>query len=73
MVTPAAEVDKVNFIAAVQRDALLLRHEDGNPLVPVPPTGHFMRRSGAKQLASETWEGRPLHRIQWLGRWGSSA
>ena len=31
-------------------------------------TGHFMRRSGAKDLARR---GVPLSRVQWFGRWGS--
>ena len=67
---PLAIVKKADLIQAAQADAAML-HEMG--LLQLPPsavTGHFMRRSGAKCLARS---GVPLSKIQWMGRWGSSA
>eukprot|EP00971_Amphidinium_carterae_P337156 6473851-Amphidinium_carterae.1 len=70
MASPLRMVEKTHMIRAAQKDAAMLRDETGHTRVNPPPTGHFMRRSGAKDCARR---GLPLHRIQWMGRWGSLA
>ena len=66
---PGQIVQKREFVQAVQADAGLLV-DMGLSVQPSAVTGHFMRRSGAKSLARA---GVPLAKIQWMGRWGSSA
>ena len=65
-----AVVSKLAMVTAAQADAALLREMGFLTMNPSAVTGHFLRRSGAKALARL---GVPLAKIQWLGRWGSSA
>ena len=67
---PTAVVSKQAMVEAAQSDAGLLYNMNLLPVDPCAVTGHFLRRSGAKALARL---GVPLAKIQWLGRWGSSA
>ena len=67
---PRVVVSKAAFCRAAQADATLLYRIGLLHSAPSEVTGHFMRRSGAKDLARR---GFPLARIQWLGRWGSMA
>ena len=63
-------IKKKAVIEAAQADAALLAEMGLMTESPEAVTGHFMRRSGAKHLART---GVPLSKIQWMGRWGSSA
>ena len=67
---PRVVVSKAVFCRAAQADATILYRFGLLHSTPSEVTGHFMRRSGAKDLARR---GFPLARIQWLGRWGSAA
>jgi len=62
-------VQKSDLVSALCKDSNLLVSDAGN-LVSEDPSGHTFRRSGAKHLARA---GLPLARIQFYGRWGSSA
>ena len=67
---PRAFVTKAAVIRAAQADATILSRLGLLHVPPAEVTGHFMRRSGAKNLARR---GCPLARVQWIGRWGSAA
>ena len=70
MADPGVVVAKAAIVRAARADVGLLQSRGRVLVSPAEVTGHFMRRSGAKHLARQ---GYPLHRIQWLGRWGSAA
>ena len=67
---PGKVVTKASLVRAAQADATLLYSLGVLHVDPRSVTGHFLRRSGAKALARA---GVPLAKIQWMGRWGSSA
>ena len=67
---PSVPVTKASIQKAAQADAALLVEAGIADLDPTTVTGHFLRRSGAKALARA---GVALAKVQWMGRWGSSA
>ena len=67
---PLAYVAKSALVHAAQCDAASIKELGIAEVASAEVTGHFMRRSGAKELARR---GVSLARIQWLGRWGSAA
>ena len=61
-------VSKACVVEAARADARKIHDLGIASLAAEDVTWHFMRRSGAKDLARR---GVPLSRVQWFGRWGS--